>query len=109
MLPDVFLKQREGPKFLSVAKLLRFLTCAVLHPSDGVIGNAAALARPRKFSQCGLQSKLKKFANAQGDGMPIHAAIAGNCPVAHSTGRVQKNRRVQYLPFLSTAGPAEAF
>src|SRR5450755_2305448 len=95
MFPHVLLQQRVSPKLVRIAKLLWFLTSAVLYPSDGIIWNAAALARSRQLSQGRIQSELKKLANTESDRVAIHAAVAGNRAVAHSTGRVQKDRRVQ--------------
>lgn len=43
MLPHVSLKQRIGPKLVSVAQFLRLLTGAMQNPRNGVIGNLPAV------------------------------------------------------------------
>jgi len=73
------------------------------HPqSGGPAPVAEALPVP-------LPVRTEGTANTQGHRMAIYCAAASHGPVAHSTGRVQKDCCVQYLALLSTARPAQAF
>src|SRR5271165_1288964 len=104
MLPHVSLEQRIGPKLVSVAQLLGFLTGAMQNPRNGVIGNPPALARSRQLSQRRVQSELKELTSAQSDGMAVNAMAAGHGTVALAARQIQKYPRMPRLPLLPTAG-----
>src|SRR3954451_6284805 len=100
MFPHVPLQQRIAPQFVRVAQILRFLTGTVQHPGDRIIGNAATLARPRKFSQRCVESELEKLADTQRYCMTIDAVGRSDRTIAHSASRIQENGGVKYPPFL---------
>ena len=77
------------------------------HPGDRVVRDAATLARPRQFSQRGIDSELKELTNTQRDGVTIYAVGNSDRIVTHAIGGLQKNGRVKHLPFLRATRPPE--
>jgi hypothetical protein len=77
------------------------------HPGDRVVRDSATLARPRQFSQRGIDSELKELTNTQRDGVAIHAVGNRDRIVTHTIGGLQENGRVKRLPFLGAPRPPE--
>src|SRR5271154_4841468 len=61
VLPHVALQKSVRPQLVGVTEILRLLAGTVQHPGDRIVRDAATLARPRQFSQGGIDSELKEF------------------------------------------------
>ena len=58
-------QQLVRPQFVGIAQFLRLLASTVLYPDNRIVGQLPRLSGPGQFSQCCVQTELKKLLNAQ--------------------------------------------
>src|SRR5918999_373264 len=68
-LVDVGHQQSIGPQFLLITQVLRFLTSAMRHPRNRLVGKLSRLARSRQLTQGSIQSKSQTLLNVKNHGV----------------------------------------
>ena len=58
-------QQLVRPQFVGVSQFLRLLAGTVLYPDNRIVRQLPRLARSGQFSQCRVQTELKKLLNAE--------------------------------------------
>ena len=78
VLANVSDQQPVRPQFVGISQFLRLLASTVLHPDNRVVRQLPRLAGSGQFSQCYVQTKLKKLLNRQHNGAAADVVVLRN-------------------------------
>ena len=93
-------QQLVRPQFVGVSQFLRLLAGTVLYPGNRIVRQLPRLARSGQFSQCRVQTELKKLLNAEHHGATADVVVLRDRFVTLAGQRIQKKSCPQGAPLL---------